>query len=222
MPGLAFPPVGRLGLTSPPSQVLRSATTATCPSCWPVLPLGHQYLVCSVSSCPFFKLVNAQERLRQRLACLVTRYTVSGGLTRRQMALPSSQVTPFKRMPRSSTPVVSSALAFTHSGLLPSAHLTASAFPAPTTSRYPSSTILQISRLYHAACALASPGFGLPLPVLPAGFASDLLARLWSSGICTHWVTLTNFYRLTPISQRSGLSWRNKCLLGAVWLTMRV
>ena len=32
LPDVAFPPVGRLGLTSPPSSVLCDATTATCPS----------------------------------------------------------------------------------------------------------------------------------------------------------------------------------------------
>src|SRR2546427_1717209 len=32
MPGVAFPPVGRLGLTSPPSSVLCFTTTAPCPS----------------------------------------------------------------------------------------------------------------------------------------------------------------------------------------------
>ena len=32
LPDVAFPPVGRLGLTAPPSTVLYDATTATCPS----------------------------------------------------------------------------------------------------------------------------------------------------------------------------------------------
>src|SRR5262249_23184895 len=32
LPDVAFPPVGRLGLTSPPSTVLYDATTATCPA----------------------------------------------------------------------------------------------------------------------------------------------------------------------------------------------
>jgi hypothetical protein len=48
------------------------------------------------------------------------------------------------------------------------------------------STIIQISRLNDAACFLAPPGFGRPLPALPAGFATALLARLWSDGIFTH------------------------------------
>ena len=165
MPGLAFPPVGRLGLTSPPSAVLCSATTAICPSRWPVLPLGHRYLVCSLGSCPFFKLVGAQERLRQRLAYLVTRYTISGGLTRKQMALPSSQVTSLSSCPALRPrwcPAVGLALA--SPGLLPSASMTASAFPVDTLTAILSSTSIQISRLNHAACALAYPSSGLPLP----------------------------------------------------------
>jgi hypothetical protein len=112
---------------------------------------------------------------------------------------------PFELMPCSQTPVVPCTLALTHPGLLPSAPFTASAFPSKKTDGYPLSTIIQISRLNHTACFLAPPGFGLPLPGLPARFATDLLARLWSDGIFTHWVTLTNFYRHTPISHRSGL-----------------
>ena len=61
MPDLAFPPMGRLGLTSPPSQVLCSATTALCPSRCPVLSLVHRYLVWFVSSLGC-KLVKRVER----------------------------------------------------------------------------------------------------------------------------------------------------------------
>src|SRR4029450_6839527 len=52
MPGLAFPPVGRLGLTSPPSAVLCSAKTARCPSWVASRPLASQYPVCSLGLCP--------------------------------------------------------------------------------------------------------------------------------------------------------------------------
>jgi hypothetical protein len=112
---------------------------------------------------------------------------------------------PFELMPCSQTPVVSSALALARSGLLPSVQITTSAFPpllvvilCETLFRW--STILQISRLYHTACFLAPPGFGLPLPDLPAEFTTNLLARLWSGGTFTHWVTLANFidFRLIP------------------------
>jgi hypothetical protein len=46
-----------------------------------------------------------------------------------------------------------------------------------------------ISEFSHTACSLATSGFGLPLPGLPADFATDLLARLWSGGtlaVCDH------------------------------------
>jgi len=61
--------------------------------------LVHRYLVCPFRSCPFFKLAGAQRRLHQRLACLVTRYAISGLLTRKQMALPSSQTIPLNACP---------------------------------------------------------------------------------------------------------------------------
>jgi hypothetical protein len=50
-------------------------------------------------------------------------------------------------------------------------------------------TMSTISGLNHTACGLAPSGFGLPLPGLPADFATDLLAKLWSGGIlavCDH------------------------------------
>jgi len=169
MPGLAFPLVGRLGLTSPPSLVLCSATTAACPSRCPVLSLVHRYLVCSVGSCPFFKLVAAQERLRQRPACLVTRYAFSGLLSRRQVALPSSQATPFELMPCSSTPVVSCSLALACPGLLPSASLTASAFPSKNW------RLSYRPQLYKFRGSITRPVFLLPL-------ASDFRCRLGPQG----------------------------------------
>lgn len=92
---------------------------------------------------------------------------------------------PFDSMPRSPTPVVSSILALAYSGRLPSVRMKTSAFPFGCPLGYPLSTTIQISWLNHAACSLAYPGFGLPLPDLPAGFATSLLARLWLGGTCT-------------------------------------
>ena len=40
-----------------------------------------------------------------------------------------------------------------------------------------------ISGFSHTTCSLAKSGFGLPLPGLPADFATDPLAKLWSGGI---------------------------------------
>ena len=157
MPGFAFPPVGRLGLTSPLSPVLCSATTAICPSRCPVLSLVHRYLVCSLCSCPFFKLVGAQERLRQRLACLVTRYTFSGFLDKETNGSPKFPGYPFKLMPRSLTPVVSCSLALTSSGLLPSTQMTASAFPVDLL------TAILCPRLYKFRGSITRPALSLPL-----------------------------------------------------------
>ena len=56
-------------------------------------------------------------------------------------------------------------------------------FPVQPLGVYPMSTTIQISRLNHAACVLAYPGFGPLLPGLPAGFTTDRLARLWSEPV---------------------------------------
>jgi hypothetical protein len=50
-------------------------------------------------------------------------------------------------------------------------------------------TMSTISGLNDTACSLAPSGSGLPLPSLPADFATDLLAKLWSGGtltVCDH------------------------------------
>ena len=85
---------------------------------------------------------------------------------------------PFECMPRSPTPVVSSILAFCASRTAAFRFVDSVGFPVKKTDGYPMSTIIQISRLNHAAYILAPPGFGLPLPDLPARFATGLLAKL--------------------------------------------
>ena len=52
MPGVAFPPMGSLGLGSPSSSVLCSAKTARSPSWVASLALASQYLVCFLALCP--------------------------------------------------------------------------------------------------------------------------------------------------------------------------
>ena len=55
MPGFAFPPAGRLGLTSPPSSVLRSAKTASVHPGWFAprsLPVPTPVPLCFVSLTP--------------------------------------------------------------------------------------------------------------------------------------------------------------------------
>ena len=161
MPDLAFPPMGRLGLTSPSSSVLCSATTAICPSRCPSLSLGHRYLVCPFRSCPLSKLVYAQRLLHKRLACLVSRYATSGLLSRKQAALPSSQDNPLN-----SCPALRPRWCPAHSPyraqdcclpLISQRRLSRQ-------NRRLLSTIIQISGLNYTACFLAPAGFGLPLP----------------------------------------------------------
>ena len=44
------------------------------------------------------------------------------------------------------------------------------------------------------------------------GFATDLLAGLWSSGTFTNWATVANFLKAPPfIPEVPGLSWRELC-----------
>jgi hypothetical protein len=75
------------------------------------------------------------------------------------------------------------------------------------------------SELNHTACGLAPSGFGLPLPVLPADFTIDLLARLWSSEtftVCDHLLgNIIEFHGVSSNPNDLGLSWREwmSCLL---------
>jgi hypothetical protein len=78
MPGVAFPPVGPLGLSSPPSSVLCSAKTAPRPSWVASLPLAPQYLVCFLCLCPLpGSLVGGSSTPTPGL--LVSRYPCSSG-----------------------------------------------------------------------------------------------------------------------------------------------
>jgi hypothetical protein len=77
MPGVAFPPVGSLGLGSPPSTVLCSAQTAPCPSRVASLALAAQYLVCFLALCSL-RLVHGR-KLPSTPGLLVNRYPSSSG-----------------------------------------------------------------------------------------------------------------------------------------------
>jgi hypothetical protein len=99
MPGVAFPLVGRLGLTSPPSAVLCSAKTARYPSRVASLPLASQYLVCFLGLCSV-RLVRARKRSPSRQG------SWSPGtprlprvVTRRLLALSSFRVPPLSACP---------------------------------------------------------------------------------------------------------------------------
>lgn len=97
-------------------------------------------------------------------------------------------------MPRSATPVVSSALALTHLGLLPSAPLTASALAtALAVSSYPRVHNYTYFGAQFRGLHPYSPWLRTPVTGFTAGVATVRLARLWTGGSFTHWVTLVNF-----------------------------
>jgi len=99
LPDGAFPPVGRLGLTSPPSLVLCAATTATSPSRGAslVARLPDTLPASVVRGFP-----NGLVTRRKPLTTpgpLVTRSPTPGMGSRRQVALPRSRVTPMAACP---------------------------------------------------------------------------------------------------------------------------
>lgn len=83
---------------------------------------------------------------------------------------------PFELMPCSSTPVVSSALAFSHSGLLPSATMTTSAFPLFLLA------VIHCPQLYNFRGSITRPVFLLPS-------APDFRYRIYLRGsLLTCWL----------------------------------
>jgi len=99
MPGVAFPPVGPLGLSSPPSQVLCSAKTAT-------LPISGRFACRSLPDTLSALLVRvvpsglmAWARPPDHTRAFGHPVPHSGNVTRRQRALPSSRATPMDACP---------------------------------------------------------------------------------------------------------------------------
>ena len=164
---VAFPPVGPLGLTSPPSSVLCDATTATWPSRGPSLvarsPIPCVLLV--VRGVPAGLV--AWSKRPDHARAFGHPVPHSGIVVKETDGSPTFPSSPCEDMPRSQTPVVSCALAIAHPGLLPSSHWKPSAS--------------------HDATHFGAQSRGLPsrytrLRTAPyreaRGFATDLLARL--------------------------------------------
>lgn len=118
MPGVAFPPAGSLGLSSPPSSVLRSTTTTSRPSPPPSLSLGLQIPCLEQFVC------GLPRGLRSSLLLLVT--AKSFGLPvslplpvivdKETVGPPKSLSYPFDDMHRSQIPVVPSTSAIAAEG----------------------------------------------------------------------------------------------------------
>jgi hypothetical protein len=167
---VAFPPVGRLGLTSPPSLVLYDATTAT-------MSLSGRFACRSLPDTLRASPVRgvpvglvAWLKRPDRARAFDHPVPHSGSLVKETGGSPKFPSSPCADMPRSQTPVVSCALALAHPGLLPSSACKPSAF-------------LFIHNYTH----FGAQSRGLParyprLRTAPygeaRGFATDLLARL--------------------------------------------
>ena len=99
MPVVAFPPVGSVGLSSPPSQVLCFAKTALCPSRDTSL-VARALIPClfrCVRGVPCGLVGGSKPPDHAR--AFVHPVPHSGNVARRQMALPSSRVTPMNACP---------------------------------------------------------------------------------------------------------------------------
>ena len=115
-------------------------------------------------------------------------------------------------MPCSQTPVVFWLLAILYATKTAAFRYLHNVGFCPVSRTYPMTTMSTISGLNTTACGLAPSGFGLPLPGLPADFATDLLAKLWSGGtltVCDH--PLGNgieFHEPKSNPNDLGLTWR--------------
>ena len=140
---------------------------------------------------------------------LISRYpSSSGSLYMETFGSPKFPSYPFESMPWSKTPAVTSTLAMTHQGLLPSACSTASAFSCMQgLSNVRNHTVFGAQ---YRAWILAPSSFVLRLPGLHVDFATELVANLCSGGTfacaITHWITITNFFPIYGDSQGFGLT----------------
>ena len=126
---------------------------------------------------------------------------------------------PFACMPCShQTPVVPCRIAFTRSGLLPSAITKASAFLPASTEVILLTTISKISGLNNTACMLATPGSIRPLTRAHAGLLPACRLDSGRMGLkafppLTHWIVVTDFISHTRDSQCLGLASARRDLL---------
>ena len=163
MPGFAFPEAGPVGLGSPPYRpappirrpsVLCSAKTALCPSRFTSLPLVPRYL----ASLPSFVASSRLAYGGTRSAC--ARTFLSGRPIRsRQGDRWLSQVPEL--------PLCTHAPLSDPGGARLARHYAHPTAAFRRTKNVGSSTIIEISGLYLAACALATPGSGLRLTARP-------------------------------------------------------
>ena len=124
-----------LSVTSPPSRLKPRSHRYYVPLRLPKVPLRRvRFSLSTPDTLPaFFLCVScdsfAGESIPLTPGLLISRYPSSSGcLNTDTFGSPEFPSYPFESMPWSKTPVVTSTLALTHSGLLPSAHSRALAF----------------------------------------------------------------------------------------------
>ena len=167
LPDGAFPPVGRLGHTSPPSPVLCAATTAA-------VSLSGRFACRSLPDTLRAPLVRgvpaglvAWSKRPDSARAFGHPVPHSGHIVKETRGSPKFPSSPCEDMPRSQTPVVSCALAIAHPGLLPSSACKPSAYHDYTHFGAQSRGLpSRYTRLRTAPCGEAR------------GFATDRLARL--------------------------------------------
>ena len=170
MPGVAFPPVGPVGLSSPPSPVLCSAQTAT------MAISGHFAWRSRPDTLPAFRCVRglpaglvAGWKLPSHARAFGRPVPQSGICARRPMALPRSQATPMNACPALRPRWCPGDLPCRTQdcGLPATGHRRLS--PQSLLRIILLSTTLLFSGLHHAACLLATPGSIHPLAGMHAG-----------------------------------------------------
>jgi hypothetical protein len=174
MPGFAFPPVGRLGFTSPPSSVLCSTKTAarSVSGRFACRSLPNTLRASVRSWCPHRAREQGEApRSRQGFWSPGPQVRECREETEGSPKFPSY---PCRDMPRSQTPVGSHLLANAHLGLLPSSAKKLSAFPSISVEGYP---IAHHHNYFGALSHGLSPrSFQLRTPI--AGFARGIHYRL--------------------------------------------
>ena len=137
MPGVAFPPVGRLGFTSPPSSVLCSTKTAPYPSRAAsfVTRVPIPCVLPSVRGVPTGLVCGWKPPGHARAFGHPVPH--SGNVVKEIGGSPKFPSYPWRYMPRSQTPVESRRLAKASPGLLPSGDKKPSAFPSASHEGYP-------------------------------------------------------------------------------------
>ena len=182
MPGVAFPPVGPLGLGSPPSPVLCAAKTTHCPSRvaslvarFPIPCLLHCVRVVPIGLVAWWKPPGHARAFGRPVPPIRELCSETGGS-------PKFPSYPSEDMPRSQTPVVSCALACIAHRIVAFRCLQTVGFCLDLAEAILLTTTIHISGLNHAAYLLAHSRFVLPLLGWHVEFATDLLARLSSGG----------------------------------------